>query len=118
MLRVLVVEDEPLIAMMIIDWLSELGFESVGPAGSIRAALKLLEAEAPDAAILDLTIGSEQSYPVAEVLAAAGIPFAFLTGRAADSIAPNFRDVLIVSKPFDFERIEGVMKQLLRPKQT
>jgi CheY-like chemotaxis protein len=61
--RVLVLEDEPLIAVMVRDWLDELGCETVGPAHTVPAALALIEGALLDGAILDMTIGRETDWP-------------------------------------------------------
>jgi CheY-like chemotaxis protein len=81
-LRLLVVEDEALVAMLIEDLLRDLGCTVVGPVGSVARALALLRREAIDGALLDVNLGKERSYPVADALAARGVPFVFLTGYA------------------------------------
>lgn len=111
--RILVLDDEPLIAAMVQEWLGELDCEVVGPANSVTGALGLLEAAPPDAAILDLSLGREESYPVADALTARGIPFAFLTGYGANGLAPRFKDNLVIAKPFDFKDVKSAVIQLL-----
>ena len=111
--RVLVLDDEPLISMMLQDWLHELAYETVGPANSVQSALVLIESMPPDAAILDLCLGNERSYAVATTLRARGIPFAFATGYGDNSMVGAFTDEMIVSKPFDFEAIKDVLARLL-----
>ncbi len=111
--KILVVDDEPLIAMMIADWLAEQGLETLGPAHSVAQALALLESEAADAAILDISLGNDDSYEVAEALSARNIPFAFATGHGADALAEHYTDVVTVSKPFDFEIVRSVVAKLL-----
>lgn len=112
--KILVVDDEPLIAMMIADWLAEQGLETVGPAHSVSQALALLETQQADAAILDVSLGNDDCYDIAEVLSAKGIPFAFATGHGADTMAQRYADVVMVSKPFDFEAVRSVVAQLLK----
>jgi CheY-like chemotaxis protein len=114
MSKILVVDDEPLIAMMIADWLAEQGLETLGPAHSVAQALALLESETADAAILDVSLGNDDSYEVAEVLSAKNIPFAFATGHGADTLAKRYTDVITVSKPFDFEIVRSVVARLLQ----
>lgn len=80
--RILVVEDEPLIAMMVEDMLAELGAQVIGPAGSLAEALLLAE-EQIDAALLDVNLEGERVYPVAERLTVRGVPFVFATGYGA-----------------------------------
>ena len=91
MARILIVDDEPLIAMMAEEWLSELGHAVVGPAYDLDGALALTERDPPNAAILDLTLGTYDSYPVAGHLRALAIPFAFASGHGRDALAPEFR---------------------------
>ena len=111
--RVLVLEDEPLIAMMMRDWLAELGCETLGPAQTVQAALALIESNPPDAAILDISVGKEDCYPVADRLQDQAVPFAFATGRAGDNIASRHQAAPRLSKPFDFEAVSGVISKLL-----
>jgi DNA-binding NtrC family response regulator len=114
MSKILVLDDEPLIAMMIVDWLEELGLEVMGPAHSIKQAQALLENGYPDAAILDVTLGSETSYPVAELLAQRNVPFVFATGHGTAAVAPQFQHIQSLAKPFDFDVIRQVMANLLQ----
>ncbi|MEJ0098106.1 MAG: response regulator [Bauldia sp.] len=79
--RILLLDDEPLIAMMVADWLAEIGCETVGPADSVASALGFLDGEPLDGAILDVWLGDEDSFPVADTLRRRGVPFAFATGH-------------------------------------
>src|SRR4029078_218568 len=78
-LRILIVEDEAMIALLIQDVLEEIGSVIVGPASRIPAALDLIAAEAVDLAVLDLNLAGQPVYPVAEVLADRGTPFVCIT---------------------------------------
>ena len=109
MRRILVLDDEPLIAMMVEEWLSELGCETIGPANSVAAALSLIDGNALEGAILDVTLGNENCYSVAEILKNKKVPFAFATGRGADGIDSRYKDALLLAKPFDFAAIKGVI---------
>lgn len=111
--KILVVDDEPLIALMIADWLAEQGLEILGPAHSVPQALDLLAAETAHAAILDVSLGERDCYDVADALVARSIPFAFATGHGADVVAPRFANVITVTKPFDFEAVRDVVSKLL-----
>jgi CheY-like chemotaxis protein len=114
MARILVLDDEPLISMMVQAWLTELGCETVGPAGSVRSALGLIErTDDLDGAILDVSLGKEDCYCVAEVLHERGIPFAFATGHGVNGVAARFNNALVLPKPFDFEAVKDVMNKLL-----
>lgn len=111
--RVLVVEDEPLIAMVLEDWLAELACESVGPAASARAALGLIASTPLDAAILDVTLREGDSFAVAEALRARNVPFAFATGRGPAGIDARFRDAPVLVKPFQLEAVRDALTILL-----
>jgi CheY-like chemotaxis protein len=112
--RVLVLEDEPIIAMMVREWLTELGCEPVGPAPTIAHALELINGAANlDGAILDLSIGDQDSTPVADILREHGVPFAFATGHAVEGLTANYAQALTLSKPYDFEAFRGVVTKLL-----
>ncbi|WP_029011231.1 response regulator [Azospirillum halopraeferens] len=99
-LRVLLVEDEAMVAMMLEDMLGDLGCRIIGPAASVAAALELAADPALDGAILDVNVGGEPIYPVAEALTARGIPFVFTTGYGAADIDARFADAPALQKPF------------------
>lgn len=108
--RILIVEDEPLIAMMLEDFLDVLGKQLAGSTDNVAAALELVETDAIDAAILDVNLrGGEKSWPIAEALAARGVPFVLVTGGSHDSIIDQFQDRPTLPKPFT---IEGVARAL------
>jgi CheY-like chemotaxis protein len=99
-LRVLVVEDEVAISLLIEDMLLECGCTVIGPAGRLDAALALADAEPADIAILDVNLGGQPIYPVAEALARRGTPFVFSTGYGASGIEEPFRGRPVLQKPF------------------
>ena len=108
--QILIVEDEPLIAMMLEDFLDVLDKQSAGTADCVAAALALIEGGTVDAAILDVNLrGGETSVPIADALAARGIPFLFATGGSGDSVDDRFRDRPRLMKPFT---MDGVAKAL------
>jgi DNA-binding response OmpR family regulator len=111
--RVLVVDDEPLIASLVADWLVELGCEVVGPVRSAAEALPLIDQQPPRAALLDVSLGAGDSFSLADTLRDRGIPLAFLTGRAVDSLPPRFKGSPMLGKPFDFEAVQALVKGLL-----
>jgi CheY-like chemotaxis protein len=113
MARILVLDDEPTISMMLQDWLTELNCETVGPAYSVEGALTLIETACPDAAILDLSVRDETSYAVATSLRARRVPFAFATGHGGQGVVDAFKHEIILSKPFDFADIKDVLVKLL-----
>ena len=108
--RILVVEDEPLIAMMLEDFLEVLEKDVAGSADSVVTALALIETGGIDAAILDVNLrGGEKSGPIADALAARNIPFVFATGGSADSELGPYSDRPRLQKPFT---MDGVAKAL------
>ncbi|HVJ01950.1 MAG TPA: response regulator [Sphingomonas sp.] len=111
--RILIVEDEPLIAMMLEDFIDMLDREVAGVADNVAAALDCIEEHEIHAAILDVNLrGGEQSWPVAEKLAARNIPFVLATGGAEDSIAEPFRGRPVLSKPFTMDGVEKALDAL------
>jgi CheY-like chemotaxis protein len=112
--RVLVVEDDPIIGMMLRDMLRELKCEPVGPAGSVTAALKLLETTlALDAAVLDCNLGGEKVWPVADRLVARKLPFVFSTGYGQAGIEPRFKGIPVLNKPFPVKQLRSALLPLL-----
>jgi DNA-binding response OmpR family regulator len=114
MARVLVVDDEALIAMMLGDLLSEYGHETVGPAHSESQALELIASTDVDAAILDVTLGDHDCFTIARALQRQGVPFAFATGHGTHAVPDDFRDCVTVSKPFDFDAIRTLVTDLIK----
>lgn len=98
--RVLVVEDEMIVAMLIEDILADMGAEVVGPASRNAQALELLAEGPVDAAVLDVNLGSETTLPTARELRARGIPFAFATGYGAAGVPAEFEGQPFLPKPF------------------
>jgi len=110
-LRVLVVEDNFLIAEMISDLLRECGCAVIGPAPSLKAALELVNKERPEAALLDINLSGTLSYPLASALEGCGIPFIFLSGsHDGPMLPPEFRAVRKLPKPFDRKDIEDILE--------
>jgi len=99
--RVLVVEDEALVAMLVEDALLDAGAAVLGPAATVSEALLLLEQERPDVAVLDLNLAGETSTPVADVLAKRGVPFVVATGYGAEGLPPSHAHVPVLAKPYD-----------------
>ncbi len=99
--RVLVVEDEALVAMLVEDTLTDAGAEVIGPVRSVTEALAALARDRPDAAVLDLNLDGVSSRPVADALAAAGVPFVVATGYGADGMPPGHAGVQVLAKPYD-----------------
>ena len=99
--RILVVEDQFLIAMEIQDCLEKAGAKVIGPLGRLEGALSSAEREGLDAALLDIDLHGERCWPVADVLARRAIPFVFATGFATEIVMPErFTGYAVLSKPY------------------
>ena len=99
-LRVLVVEDEAAISMLLEDMLMDFGCAIVGPAARLNVALEMAQGEAFDVAILDVNLAGESIYPVADALAERNRPCVFSTGYGGAGIKEPYRDRPVVQKPF------------------
>ena len=113
-MRILVVEDEALVAFMLEDILADLGCEVVGPALHVDAALGLASEERIDAALLDVNLGGSDVYPVARKLEERRIPFAFVTGYAFGDTMGKYRSRPTVAKPFQATDLQRVLKAILK----
>lgn len=110
---VLLVEDFFIIALDTEDLLRQLGVESVRTAGSVAQALDLIAAEAPDFALLDVNLGDEKCFEVAQRLRDLGVPFAFATGYGDNHALPaEFAEIPIVSKPYNSDDLERVLTEI------
>jgi DNA-binding response OmpR family regulator len=109
--RILVVEDEVLIAVMVQDMLSDLGTTVIGPAATISDALALAEAEDIDAAILDVNVRGVRIDPVAEVLWARSIPVLFATGYGEVKLL-NGQQATVIDKPYSREKLLRGLEQI------
>ena len=110
--RILVVEDEALVAMLVEDALLDAGFAVIGPARSVSEAMALLAAEVPAAAVLDLNLGGETSVSVADALAARGIPFVVATGYGAAGLPAGHKHVPVLPKPYDPADLTAALERL------
>ena len=111
--RILVVEDEMIVAMLIEDILADAGATVVGPASRVAKALELLGQEEVDAALLDVNLAGEMTTPVAEELRRRGIPFAFATGYGAAGVPEGFAGQPLLQKPFQEHDLNRVMAEVL-----
>jgi DNA-binding response OmpR family regulator len=118
--RVLVVEDEPLVSMLVEDELRDAGAEVMGPVPSVGDALRLIEAAAADgglsAAVLDINLDGQRVGPVADRLAALGVPFLFATGYGENCDTGGHGTAPVMSKPFPPERLVAAVEALASPK--
>ncbi|CAL8480620.1 response regulator [Caballeronia sp. S22] len=110
--RILVVEDDYLVALALSTVLEEAGAHVVGPVASAEEAVALLEEgrERVDAAVLDVDLNGETSYPVADALASRDIRFVFATGYGIDAVAEGYRHYPRCQKPFDHRAIFKALK--------
>jgi DNA-binding NtrC family response regulator len=108
---VLIVEDDPIIALDFEDTILSLGVRSVRCAGSVATALDLIAARVPEFALLDVGLARENSLAVAGQLAALNIPFAFVTGYGADKVPLAFADRPRLSKPCSSDALLIVLQR-------
>ena len=111
--RVLVVEDEGLIAMALGDDLAHLGHQVIGPFAHLAPAVLAARSESIDFALLDINLNGQPVYPVADELLARRIPFAFLTGVDIENLPLPYQRQLSLSKPYSSINIEQVIDTLL-----
>jgi CheY-like chemotaxis protein len=108
--RVLLVEDDGMISLMLRDMIEELGFTVIGPVYNLAEGLERAGSEELDFAVLDYRLGEDaDSRPIAELLADRGIPFAFATAYGKGSIAPDYGGVPIIDKPVVPEELERIL---------
>jgi CheY-like chemotaxis protein len=113
--RILVVEDEYLIASDLASWLEDQGNEVIGPAPTVDDALALLDTNPlPEAAVLDINLGNEQVFPVADALQAANVPFVFMSGYDAKLIPGHYGDVPRCTKPMDRANLLRALAEALQ----
>jgi CheY-like chemotaxis protein len=106
--RLLLVEDEALTGMMMSDMLTELGFDVVGPFGRVADAIAAVGSEDIHGAVLDVNLDGEMVYPVAEAVAARGVPFVFVTGYGAEGIDARFSRIPVLQKPIERQMLQRV----------
>jgi len=99
-LKVLVVEDEMLVSMLVEDMLSDLGCLVVGPAAELDEAMALALSADIDAALLDVNLGGKPIFPVADALRERGVPFAFASGYGEAGLSEDHRGAAVLQKPF------------------
>ena len=110
--RILVVEDEALITMLFEDILGDLDCEVVGPAMTVRQAMELAREAEIDAAVLDVNLNGEPSFPVAEVLKGRGVPLVFSSGYGSTGLPPGWQDAPTLPKPFTSDEVAVALMRL------
>jgi DNA-binding response OmpR family regulator len=114
-IRVLVLEDETLVSMMVEDMLGDLACEVVGPFARLDQAIEAVSAldEPLDVALLDVNLGRTQSFPLAEILRDKGVPFVFTTGYDDSGIPAEWRDRPALRKPFMLHQMKDALEKAL-----
>ena len=106
---VLIVEDDPIIALDFEDTILGFGVATIRTAGNVARALELIAERAPDFALLDVGLVREQSFAIAEKLASLNIPFAFVTGYGADKVPAAFADRRRLPKPCSSDALRAAV---------
>jgi CheY-like chemotaxis protein len=110
--RVLIVEDEWLIAETLASQLTKEGFVVIGPAAEIREALDLLSTQTVDCAVLDVSLGEQSSFSVADALQDREVPFVFVTGYTSCDIPRRFKDRGLLMKPVDPDSLSRALAEM------
>jgi CheY-like chemotaxis protein len=111
--KVLVVEDEMMIAMLIEDMLDEFGCRLVGPATSVPRALELIASESIEVAILDLNLDGKDTYAIADALQRKNVPFIFATGYGSAGLRQEYENRPVLQKPFQQKDLEAALADAL-----
>jgi len=110
---ILVIEDEPLIAMMLEDFLETLGHSVHATCDNVQGAIAEVEKGGFDIAILDVNLGGETAWPVAQTLRDKQIPFVIATGGHVEPPPPEFSDVPLIEKPYTVDRVTPALEAAL-----
>lgn len=116
--RILVVEDEYLIRMLLEDMLNDLGHDVAASVGSVAEAREFAQDGAFNCAILDVNVDGQEIFPVADILAKRGMPFVFVTGYGEGSLPDAYRDRPTLQKPFQSDHLATTLTNLLSLAQT
>lgn len=112
--KILIVEDDALIAMELSERLEEMGYQVLGPAMTLAEAEAAAAAERPDAALLDANLAGQSSVPAGAALAARGVPVAFCTGYdEVKNLPPELKSAPVLTKPVSDEKLAATLKQML-----
>jgi DNA-binding response OmpR family regulator len=112
-IRVLVVEDEPIIALDIRQQLANAGFEVLGPATSVANALPFVAEPGCDVAVLNVNLGNETSEPIARKLRASGKPFVVLSGCSINDLPPSFNGAPFLAKPTPMAELVAAVRKCI-----
>jgi CheY-like chemotaxis protein len=111
--KVLIVEDEMMIAMLIEDMLEEFGCKLVGPATSVPRALELIDNESIEIAVLDLNLDGTDTYAIADALQRKNVPFIFATGYGSTGLRQEYGNRPVLQKPFQQKDLEMALAEAL-----
>ena len=106
-----------MIALLLEEMIAEIDCQVVGPVARLSKALELARKEAIDVALLDINVDGKDVYPVAEVLTARGIPFAFVTGYGREGLRESYRGSPTLAKPFRRQDLQKLLEEISRAKQ-
>ena len=113
-ISVFLVEDEALIRMMLVEMLEELGHRVVAEAGSVQEAEPIAQNSLFDLAIFDINIGGFNIRPIAEIVAARGLPFVFVSGYGPEGTPASFKDKPVLRKPFLVEHFNDMINAAVK----
>lgn len=111
--RILVLDDNALISVLLEEWLIELGCEVAGPVPMVADALRMIEATSIDAAFLDMSVSDGNCLPVATALEKRRVPFTFATGGGMDGLETRFPAAAMMIKPYDFSDVRKALDRML-----
>jgi CheY-like chemotaxis protein len=113
--RVLIVEDEYLLAMDLAERFEDLGVEVIGPAATVRDAVALLGNQEVEGAVLDINIRGERVYPVADILTQKNVPFVFTSGYSKELEPEAYASIPRCIKPANFLHVAQLLASVMRP---
>lgn len=115
-LRIIVVEDEMAITLLIEDMLADLGHQVAGIAMRVPQAIELAKVTDADLAILDINLDGKRSFPVAEILRQRGVPFLFASGYGLRGLEPPFEGEYVLPKPFELHDLKAAIDRTATPR--
>lgn len=111
---ILIVEDEPLIALFLQHTLADVGFTIAAVAGTLNKALALIEGESFEAAVMDTNLGGVDASPAIAALRSRGVPYLIVSGYSLAQQSAAFRGAPFVSKPIDPRKLINLMREVIR----